>query len=171
MHGNWQRCTLYLKNFSFSQERGQAVESLETYIRSVEQILTEQRVLNTLREELRKPVPAVRKAIRSRALDSLPKGGGLNKWAAAIQIKATQEIAGSRITIKLTGGRNSNGGRSDIKRLDKGNARHPAWGRRGKGQWSLTLVKPGYFTEPATEAPEWVEAADRALDKALDVIR
>ncbi|MEV4350968.1 hypothetical protein AB0J83_41455 [Actinoplanes sp. NPDC049596] len=146
-------------------------ESIGAYARSIGQLIAEQRVLDELRTELRKPVPVVRKAIRSRALDTLPKGGGLNKWAAAIQIKAKQEVIGKVVRVKLTGGRNSNGGRSDIKRMDKGNVRHPAWGRRGKGQWSLIVVEPGFFTKPVTETDEWSAAADRALDRALDRIR
>lgn len=146
-------------------------ESLEHYIRTVEQMIREQRVLDELKREMRTPVPVVRKAVRARALATLPKRGGLNKWVAAIQFKATQQIAGTTVRITLKGGRNSAGGRSDIKRLDAGRTRHPSWGRRGKGQWHVTNVTPGFFTEPAKDETPWVEAADRALDRALEVIR
>lgn len=146
-------------------------ESIGAYAREIGQLIAEQRVLDELRTELRKPVPVVRKAIRQRALATLPRGGGLNKWAAAIQVKAKQEVLGKTVRVKLTGGRNSAGGRSDIRRMDKGNVRHPTFGNRGKGMWHLIVVTPGFFTEPVTESDEWSAAADRALDRALDRIR
>jgi hypothetical protein len=134
-------------------------------------MIREQKVLHTLQVELNKPAPIVRKAIRARALATLPAHGGLNKWAAAIQIRTQQQVRGTTIMVKLKGGRNSQGGRSDVNRLDKGKARHPAWGRRGKGQWSTTTVRPGFFSEPASDPQPWIDAADRALDKALEGIR
>jgi hypothetical protein len=146
-------------------------ESLEHYIRTVERLVLEQRVLDELKKELKAPVPVVRRSVKARALSSLPRRGGLNKWAAAIQFKAVQQVRGTTIRIHLTGGRNSSGGRSDIKRLDQGKARHPAWGRRGRGQWSVTAVQPGFFTQPASDPKPWIEAADVALDRALEVIR
>ena len=146
-------------------------ESIEHYARSVERILKEQRVLNHLRRELRKPVPIVRKAIKVWSLAILPKAGGLNAWAAAIKIKFTQQVAGKTIRIHLKGGRNSQGGQSDVKALDRGRVRHPSWGRRFKGQWHSQAVSPGFFTTPATDPAPWVEAADRALDTSLEEIR
>lgn len=146
--------------------------ALKAYIAELEAFQARQRILTELRRELATPVPVVRKAIRSRALDTLPKGGGLNKWVASISIRARQEVVGKSVVIHLKGGRNSSGGRSDVDRIDKGATRHPAWGRRGKGQWSVTRVKPGFWSEPIDETQdEWYKAADRALDRALNDIR
>jgi hypothetical protein len=146
-------------------------ESIEHYARSVEQILREHKVLQQLKKELRKPIFAVRKAIKANALATLPEGGGLNEWVAAAPIKAKTTFAGERITVHISAGRDSQGGRSDLKRIDAGKVRHPTWGRRTKGSWSLTTVTPGFFTKPATESKPWTDAADAALDKALEGIR
>lgn len=146
-------------------------ESLAHYRQVVEGFINREVILRTLRQEMPKAVPQVRKAIRSRALDSLPKGGGLNKWAAAIQIRSNVDIYGRTVHIKLRGGRNSLKNKSDINRLDAGTVRHPSWGRRGRGQWHVTAVTPGFFSDPVAESDEWSKAADRALDKALEEIR
>jgi hypothetical protein len=146
-------------------------ESIEHYARTVEQLIAERRVLEHLKSEMKKPVPVVRKAVKARARATLPKRGGLNRWVAAVNVKATVSTAGDRIDIHLQGGRNSLGGRSDLKRIDAGRVRHPAWGRRGKGQWSVTSVEPGFFTKPASDPKPWTEAADVALDTALEAIR
>lgn len=144
---------------------------IKAYIAELEAFQARQRILTELRKEMATPVPVVRKAIRSRALDTLPKRGGLNKWVAAISVRARREVVGNSVFIHLQGGRNSAGGRSDIKRIDQGATRHPAWGRRGRGQWSVTRVTPGFFTESVKDETPWVAAADRALDRALNDIR
>lgn len=146
-------------------------ESIEHYARTVEQILREQRILQYLKKGMRAPVPVVRKAIRRSALDTLPKRGGLNKWVAAAAVKAKITVSGDGINIHLTAGRDSAGARSDLKRIDAGRVRHPAWGRRTKGNWSVTSVEPGFFSKPAADPQPWLDAADLALDEALEAIR
>lgn len=146
-------------------------ESIEHYARTVEQILTEQRVLKQLRKDLRKVGPVVRRKVRKNALATLPKRGGLNRWVAAAPVKVTFSGAGTVIIVRLLAGRSSLHGRSDLKRIDAGRVRHPAWGRRGRGDWSVTSVKPGFFTNVATDPQPWLEAADLALDDALEAIR
>lgn len=146
-------------------------ESIEHYARTVEQILTERRVYKQLKKDLRGPVPEVTKAIKENALATLPKGGGLNEWVAASAVKARITESGSAINVHLEASRNSKGGESDLKRIDAGKVRHPAWGRRTKGSWSVTSVTPGFFTDPATDPEPWLEAADASLDTALEAIR
>lgn len=146
-------------------------ESIEHYARTVEQILTEQRVLKQLKKDMRGPVPEVTRAIKEHALASLPKRGRLNVWVAASKVKATVTEAGQSINVHLEASRNSKGGESDLKRIDAGRVRHPAWGRRTKGSWSVTTVEPGFFTKPASDPRPWLEAADASLDVALEEIR
>lgn len=124
-----------------------------------------------LRTEMRKPVPAVRRKIKARALSTLPKTGGLNRWAAGTRITAKIEVGGRRVRVTLRGSRNSQGGQSDLRALDRGRIRHPSWGRRGQGQWYTQVVRAGFFTEPAVEFDEWRAACVTALDKALETIR
>jgi hypothetical protein len=147
------------------------VGSLDDLIRDLRKFEARKEVVEQLRKEIRKPVPAVRKAIRARALDTLPSGGGLNVWVSKTRITVQIPVSGRTAGVKLKGGRKSIGGRSDIKRIDQGKVRHPSWGRRGKGEWHTQTVASEFFTGPAAEAREWRVAVFRAIDQALDVIR
>jgi hypothetical protein len=146
-------------------------ESIEHYARTVEQILTERRVLRELKKGMRAPANDALKRIKQSALSTLPKRGGLNVWVAAAKVKASITETPGGINIHLTGSRNSLGAESDLNRIDGGKVRHPAWGRRTKGSWSVTSVAPGFFTDPATDLGPYLAAADEALDVALEAIR
>jgi hypothetical protein len=129
-------------------------------------------VLKTLRTAIRKPFPAVKAAIKANALETLPKGGKLNAWVAAVKVTLSVKISTARsagVTIK--GGRNSVGGRSDVSAINRGRVRAPSWGRRGGGAWHTVQVKPGFFSDPVTESTLWREEIDQAFDDALNTIR
>lgn len=128
-------------------------------------------ILRELRTEIRKPLPAVRKAIKARAIATLPRAGGLGRWAASTRITVQIKVSGRSLSVLLKGGRSSRGGRSDIRALDRGRVRHPSWGRRGPGQWHTQQVKPGFFSEPATDGDQWRKVCLDAVDKALGSIR
>jgi hypothetical protein len=145
-------------------------ESLERLVRDLKGFEDRKVVLAALRKNIRRPVPAVRKAIRARALDTLPSRGGLNAWAASVRITVAIRTAGRAAGVRLKGGRNSAGGRSDIKALDRGRVRHPSWGRRGAGQWHNQTVPAGFITKPVTESTEWRQACIDAVDEAVAVI-
>jgi hypothetical protein len=145
-------------------------ESLERLVRDLKGFEDRKVVLRELRRNIRRPVPVVRKAIRARALDTLPSRGGLNVWAASTRISVTIRVAGRAAGVRLKGGRNSAGGRSDIKALDRGRVRHPSWGRRGAGQWFNQTVPAGFVTGPVTESTEWHKACIDAVDAAVAVI-
>lgn len=145
--------------------------SLEQLIRDLKTFEARKDVLKEFRREVRKPVPKVRAAIKRRALDILPSRGGLGAWVAATRVTLAVRLSGRRAGITLKGGRNSTGARSDIRRIDAGQVRAPSWGRRTAAAWHTQTVKSGFFTEAATETGEWREAAERAVDTALDVIR
>lgn len=124
-----------------------------------------------LRVELRRPVPAVRKGIKARALATLPRSGGLNRWVAAIRITVKIALSGRRATVELRGGRNSRRDRSDVRAIDRGRVRAPSWGRRSVGQWHNQVVEPGFFTEPSADLDAWRDACATAVDEAMEVIR
>ena len=119
----------------------------------------------------RRAVKPARKAIKAKAKDTLPSGGGLNIWVSKISILAQIRWSGRRAGVKLKGGRNSQGDRSDIAAIDRGRVRAPSWGRRSKGNWHTTTVTAGFFTETAAELPDWRDDIDAEVDKALDQIR
>ena len=129
-------------------------------------------VLKAMRKGIREPVPAIRRAIRDRATSTLPRRGGLNRWVAGIRVNASIKLGSRAITMKLKGGRNSVGSRSDINAIDRGRVRAPSWGRKGPGQWHTQSVSPGFFKRPAADHADQVnEAIDGAVDSALDQLR
>lgn len=129
-------------------------------------------VLLAMRRGIREPLPALRKAIRERAVATLPVRGGLNRWVAASRVNGPVKVNARRVQLKVKAGRNSEGGRSDIKAIDRGRVRAPAWGHRGPGAWHTQTVEPGFFTKPAQDAARPVgESIKRAVDAAFDTIR
>lgn len=145
--------------------------SLDALIRDLRKFDGRKEVVKALRKEIRKPVPKVRKAIRKRARTTLPKAGGLNKWVASTRITAQIKLSGRSAGVRLKGGRNSTGARSDIRAIDRGRVRAPTYGKRNPNSWHTVKVTPGFFTTPAAETDEWRKAALKAVDQALDTIR
>ncbi|MGK5737276.1 hypothetical protein [Micromonospora sp. URMC 103] len=145
--------------------------SIDDLVRDLRRFEQRKEVTRALRKRIREPVPGVRKAIRRRALDTLPKGGGLNVWASKTRVSAKVSLAGRGAGVKLRGTRKSGKGKADLRRLDAGKVRHPSWGRRGPGQWHVQQVEPGFFTKPAVEVDQWRDACLKAVDEALEVIR
>jgi len=122
------------------------------------------------REEIDKPLPIIRARVRASALGKLPKSGGLNAWAAAAHLTAQVRGTGATITAHLKVHRTSLRKASDLRALDRGRVRHPAWGRRASGDWSVQTVTPKVYSEPISESPEWRRAVIRAAEVAEDVI-
>jgi hypothetical protein len=128
-------------------------------------------ITKALGRGLRAATKPARTAIKAAARADLPHGGGLNVWVARISILTQIRVSGSRAGVKLKGGRNSLGGRSDIRAIDRGRVRAPSWGRRTAGAWHTVTVKPGFFTDTAAALPDWREQCDTAVDDALQTLR
>lgn len=119
-----------------------------------------------LRRELHAGLRAAAKpmaeAAKQAAREELPKAGGLNEWVAsgptkgektrwAVRNSLTGRGAGTRIRAVKKGGSK---GAHDLAKLDEGIARHPTFGRRGRGQWKDTPIKAGWFSDTLQrEAP------------------
>lgn len=145
---------------------------------SVDQLVRELRgfdgrreIVKAIGKGVRAGVPAVRKAIRQRALDTLPSRNGVGTWVAKSRITPSIKFTSRAGSIKLKGTRNSIGAKSDLKRIDAGRVRAPSWGHRTKASWHTQTVKPGFFTETAAAAKDWHDDVDRAVDEALDTLR
>lgn len=147
--------------------------SIEQFIRELKAFDGRKAVLKELRTAIRKPFPAVRKAVATRALETMPKAGGLNEWVAAIKVRLPSvKTSGRSVGVVVRGGRSSkNKNTSDMDAIDRGRVRHPAWGRRTAGQWANESVPSGFFTEPVTESDEWRKSVTEAVDTAFDQIR
>lgn len=128
-------------------------------------------IVKAISKGVRKPLPAVRKAIKARAIATLPSSGGLGLWVSKTRVTAQVKLSGRRAGIKLKGGRNSQGQRSDIAAIDRGRVRAPSWGRRTAASWHTQTVRPGFFTETAAEATQWTGAVAGEVDRALDQLR
>lgn len=144
--------------------------SLAALIRDLKKFENGKELTKQLRARLRKPIPGVRKAIKRRAIDTLPRGGGLNRWVAALRISAVITTRGRGAGVKLKGSRTSTRDKSDLRAIDRGRVRHPAWGRRGPGNWSNQSVPAGFFSDPAAETDAWRVAAREAVEEAAEVI-
>lgn len=145
--------------------------TLDDLIRDLRKFEGRKEVMQQLRKEIRQPIPSVRAAVKRRALDTLPRGGGLNVWASKTKVTAQIKLAGRSAGVRLKGSRKSTKDKSDLRRLDAGKVRHPSWGRRGADQWHTQSVPDGFFTKPSSEVDQWREACVRAVDNAAGVIR
>ncbi|MEU8329818.1 hypothetical protein [Micromonospora sp. NPDC048839] len=148
--------------------------SLDDLIRDLRAFENRKEVTNRLARELRKPVPAVRQLIRNRALAVLPEGGGFGEWVSKLSITARVKLQGRAAGVKLVGRRKGYPDKDpkvDLRRIDQGRAAAPSWGHRTAASWHFQAVTPGFFSDPATEVDQWRQAADVALDDALEVIR
>lgn len=110
---------------------------------------------------------SVTPAIRASALAILPKRGGLNAYVARASITTLISYASRSAGIRLRG--RLKGGRSDVKRIDDGTVRAPAWGHRTA--WHTEAVAPGWFTRPAAETGAWHEQVDAEVDRVLAELR
>lgn len=145
--------------------------TLDELIRDLRTFEDRREVTREVRAELRTPVRTVRKAIRARAMVTLPTRGGLNRWVAQVQVSALVRVSGRSAKVTLQARRDSLNGRTDVAAIDRGRLRAPSWGRRGPGDWHNQRVPAGFFTKPATETDAWHEACVRAVDNAFDTIR
>lgn len=144
---------------------------LDALIRDVRTFQASQALLKQMRANIRRPVPKVRRAVKARAVATLPQRGGLGRWVASSRVTAQIRLSGRAAGVRLKAGRNSQGGRSDVNRIDQGKVRAPSWGRRTAAAWHSQTVTPGWFTKPATEIDQWREIAEQAITDAVGVIR
>lgn len=129
-------------------------------------------IFNALRRDLRKPLPDLRKQVRASAKSTLPGGNGLGAWVAkarlTVKVKDSGRSAGIRVKVSRA---SADGDKADLKALDdRGKVRHPLRGNRG--YWYSQQVPPGFFTKAwERTGPEFIKAAEGAMDRALEVIR
>ena len=74
--------------------------ALREFARELKKFEGRKEVTKQLRVEIRKPVPAVRKAIKASALDVLPRSGGLNVWVSRIRTTVQIKVSGSSKPIR-----------------------------------------------------------------------
>jgi hypothetical protein len=127
-------------------------------------------VVNSIRRELREPLPELRKDFRANAKAILPGSGGLGAWVASARITVRFRDAGRSAGVSIKVSRKAgDGDKADLKALDDSGAiRHPLYGNRG--HWYGQSVPAGVFTS-VWDGTRWLERVDAAFDRALDEIR
>lgn len=145
--------------------------SFDELVRELRTFRERREVTNATARGIRAATKPARKAIKKAAREKLPKRGGLNVWVSKISVLAQVRLTGNRAGVKLKGGRNSLGARSDITAIDRGRVRAPSWGHRTRASWHTVTVTPGFFTQTAAELPDWRNEVDAEVDKALDTLR
>ena len=127
-------------------------------------------VVNSIRRELREPLPELRSKFRANATGTLPASGGLGAWVArariTVQFRDAGRSAGVRVKVSRKAG---DGDKADLKALDdSGRIRHPLYGNRSK--WYGQSVTPGVFSD-VWDGTGWLARVDAAFDRALAEIR
>lgn len=148
---------------------GRKLAELGAAVRSIGEDRT---IIKQLQVKVRKLFAPVRKEIKASAVAILPKTGGLGEWAASSRTSLAVRRGVNTAGMSVRVGRNSKGGRSDIRRLDDaGRIRHPLWGNRK--HWYPQTVESGFVSKPIhgpiTDAfvREVIAATDAAIEEAL----
>lgn len=142
-------------------------------ISGAEQLRALSRDLKAAGSDLRKQLPkAMREAakpiiteIRTEALATLPAKGGLAALVSKSRITTKTRTTGDRAGVRVTGVRTKDGGRMDLKALDRGRLRHKTFGHR---PWVNQAVSPGFWSKPFDRSAPHVR---RELLAAIDRIR
>jgi hypothetical protein len=148
--------------------------SFDELVRELRTFRERREITNATVRGIRAATKPARQAIKRAAKETLPKHGGrngLNLWVSKISVLAQVRLSGRKAGVKLKGGRDSLGGRSDIAAVDRGRVRAPSWGHRTRASWHTVSVTPGFFTKTAAELPDWREDVDHEVDKALETLR
>lgn len=146
--------------------------SFEQFANEIRAFNDRRAVINAVRRDLRKPIPAFRKDVRKSALETLPSAGGFNKWVArsSLTVRLRDRGRSAGVTIKMSR-KSEDGDKADLNILDiTGGIRHPLYGNRRF--WYGQRVPRNFFTKPWGKfRGDFLRTCDEAFDKALEVIR
>lgn len=146
-------------------------EGLALVGKAVRQLGTDRTIVNNMAREIRTIGPLAKAKARESAMARLPRRGGLARWVASARVAVSVRRGAKSAGVTIRQGRNSKGGRSDLKRIDAGQTRHPLLGNRR--HWYPQSVQAGYFTDAmqGDVADEFrrkvVVAVDRAVAEVL----
>jgi hypothetical protein len=139
-------------------------EGLALVGKAVRRLGSDRVIVKNMTKEIKAAiVPPVRAAARRNALSYLPRRGGLGAWVAKARITASVRRGASTAGVTISGGRNSSGARSDLKRIDAGSTRHPTFGH---SPWQPQSLRPGFFGDAVNE--QGAEALQEAVIRAVD---
>jgi len=96
-------------------------------------------ITNALRRQIRASTQDTRRAVKQSAIATLPARGGLNRFMAATPTASTtlgKTHSSVRIVMRKRG--------HDVEAFDKGEFRHPIFGRK---TWTPQSIEPGFFSD------------------------
>jgi hypothetical protein len=106
----------------------------------------------------------LRQTLPQSARAKLPRRGGLAELVARSKIRTVRRNTGRAVGVRLRAENPDN-----IRRIDKGQVRHPVYGHR---VWVTQRVPAGWFTEPteaaAPNARKQISAAVDAIAAEID---
>ncbi|MEV6633877.1 hypothetical protein AB0M54_24310 [Actinoplanes sp. NPDC051470] len=123
---------------------------------------------------LRKAAAPVQAAIQDSFVESLPRRGGYRDLASkSVKFRASVRSGARAGSVRIVMVAQGKAERRDIRRLDRGELRHPNWGRsrnvRGKGRvpnsWSTTTIPRDFFRRGTDKA---ADLAEREMRGVLD---
>lgn len=145
--------------------------SAERFAREMRSFDQRRAIVKAMRRALNRQARPALREVRAHAREILPSSGGLGMWVARSSLTFQIRYTGRSAGIRLRGRRKSTKGRSDLDRIDRGEVRHPSWGRRFRGSWHAQAVTPGWWSEPLQNDTTIGAAVDHEVDRALDEIR
>lgn len=110
---------------------------------AVRRLGSDRTIVTEMAKEIRRAVPPIRAAVKASAVAVLPARGGLGRWVARATLTARVRRSATTAGVALVDGRNSAGGRTDMKGFNAGATRHPYWGDRS--HWAPQTVPAGFF--------------------------
>jgi hypothetical protein len=138
---------------------------IATVAAAVRKLGADRSIVNEMTKAIRRAVPPIRGAVRRNALAYLPSRGGLGAWVARGSITARVRRSASNAGVTIVDGRNSAGGRTDMRRINAGTVRHPYWGDRRS--WAPQTVRAGFFDDAITT--DGARAFEAAVIDAVNV--
>lgn len=145
--------------------------SAEQFARELRAFDDRRAVVKAMRRGLTREARPVLRIVRRHAVDILPSRGGLGVWVAKSTLSFQIRYGGRSAGVRLRGRRNSGRGRADLERIDRGEVRHPSWGRRARGNWHVQAVAPGWWSTPLEQDTTIAAAVDAEVDRALEQVR
>lgn len=125
--------------------------------------VADRELIRLARRNIRDAVAPVKDAIRVRALETLPKSGGLAARVAGSRLGTSTSFSPRTggVTLRMRS-------QDNLRSIDAGRVRHPLFGDRK--HWYEEAVTPGFFSGPVADATREVEAACMAaLEEAAEI--
>lgn len=140
--------------------------------KAVRKLGSDRTILKHLTKRVKKLGAPIRAELKASAVATLPRRGGLGVWVAKSRINVTVRRGADTAGVSITEGRNSAGGRSDLRRINAGTTRHPYFGKRS--HWYPQRVNAGFATK-VFEGPIVTEFRNQTLaaidDSIAEVLR